>query len=125
MRQRQFRNSKLAVVTLVVATVAAVGWAQGPTTREPAGNEALGIAEFQVNETDSSLVIAGFDAQKNPVAQVEVKIGRFVMSDAFAEDRTGVALHVEGRRIDIEVGGRKLNHESEGYGSLRIPLPPM
>src|SRR5215472_15292457 len=125
MRQQQFRNSKLAVVTLVVATIAAVGWTQAPTVPEPAGNEALGIAEFQVNETDSSLVIAGLDAQKKRVAQVEVKIGRFVMSDAFAEDRTGAAIVVEGRRIDIEVGARKLNHESAGYGSLRIPLPPM
>src|SRR6516165_6780274 len=124
MRQQHFINSKLAVVTLVVATVSAVGWAQAATTQEPAGNEALGIAEFQVNETDSTLVIAGLDAQKNRVAQVELKIGRFVMSDGFAEGREGPERNVDGRRIDIECLGVKLHHESEGYSQLQLPFPP-
>src|SRR6516162_3759225 len=125
MRQQQFRNSnKLAVIASVVATVPAVGSAQAPRTREPAGNEALGIAEFQVNETDSSLVIAGLDARESRTCSVEVKIGRFVMSDGFAEGREGPERNVDGRRIDIECLGVKLHHESEGYSQLQLPFPP-
>jgi hypothetical protein len=109
---------------LVASTVAAVGWAQSPTVPEPAGNETLGIAEFQVNETDSSLVIAGLDTRENRTCSVEVKIGRFVMSDGFAEGREGPERNVDGRRIDIECLGVKLHHESEGYYQLQLPFPP-
>jgi len=50
MRQQQFRNStKLAVIALLGTTVVAVARAQAATTREPARNEAPGIAKFQIS----------------------------------------------------------------------------
>jgi hypothetical protein len=98
---------------------------QAPPLAIPGRNSALGIEEFRVSETDTSLVITGLDAQKNLVAQLEVKRGRFAMSPEYAEGRVGEATNVDGRQIDIECRGIKLHHESQGYAHLQLPLPPL
>lgn len=116
----------IAIVAFTfLSTVVLVGCTQAPPLAIPGGNKALGIEEFRVSETDTSLVIAGLDEQKNLVAQLEVKRGRFEMSPESADGRVGKATNVEGRQIDIECRGIKLHHESQGYAHLHLPLPPL
>jgi hypothetical protein len=109
------------LATVVPALI--VGCAAAPTGSE--GNPALGIAEFQSTHSATGLVIAGLDAAGDPIGRVEVKVGAFVMSDAFAEDRVGAMRDVDGRRVDIEFRGVRLHHESEGHDPLRLPFPPL
>jgi hypothetical protein len=106
----------------VGGVVVSCGYGTGEPVADTAdkGNDPLGI---QTSDDGSTLRVAGVNARQERVAQVQVKAGRFVMAEEFAEGRVGDARSVDGRQVDIDVRGIRLHHESEGYGTLSLPLP--
>src|SRR5262245_28117136 len=90
----------------------------GRTATTPTGTNQAGVVVYQVTETSTELTIVGVDGKGQQIGSIDVKSGRFVMNDGFAEGRG----EVDGRRLDIDVNGEKLHHESEGYTQLKLPL---
>lgn len=76
----------------------------------------LGLARFEIVETQTGLTIDGRAANDTTVASLELSVGTFYMD----EDDRG---EVDGRRLDIHAFGQAVTHESEGYDTLSLPLP--
>ena len=80
----------------------------------PAGSPALGISEFRVNETAARLEITGVDAQGAVIGHLELTLGTFVRED---DGRL-----VAGRKMTVKVGDKQVEHQSEGFETLALPL---
>lgn len=85
-------------------------------TSEPVVGPAaeLGIVRFDVRSTPTRLEIDGLDADGQRVGHLALEIGTFALEE---DGRT-----VYGRRMDVEVIGRAVHHESEGMVPLQLPL---
>ncbi len=88
-----------------------------------AENAALGIAKFEVNDSQTLTTVVGRDAKGQEVARLDLTHGRFELSGNFRDDYDHLA--VDGRRLHVEVGAQKLHWETEGYDpTLQMPAHP-
>jgi hypothetical protein len=100
-------------VGVVVSMAMIVGCGGGEPVSK--GAQALGIASFDVHETNVELQINGRSERGEVMGQLLVQRGRFIMAD---DDRG----EVDGRRLSVLVRGWSASHESEGYRPLTLPL---
>src|SRR4051812_29586628 len=75
---------------------------------------ALGITEYRVSETTTGISIVGLAAGVER-AEARLDIGTFRMP---VEDRV-----VFGRSLTVKVDGHEVDHVSEGFTTLNLPLP--
>jgi hypothetical protein len=95
----------------------------GTAASLPTGNAALGISSFRVTETPRSIEVAGLDESQQTIGRIYVQTGPFTIAKDYAED--GIARDVDGRKIVMEYRSTRLDHQSEGYLPLNLPLVTM
>jgi hypothetical protein len=97
--------------------------ATGPIAPLAPGNEALGIAEFRVDETADLTTIVGVDAAGYQVARLDLVHGRYVLAADTESPFAGQ--EVDGRRMTMDVLGQKTKWETIGYSpTLQMPAMP-
>lgn len=108
----------------LVSCAVTMGLAGCSTTPDSGGNEALGIARFEVQETADRSTIVGLDDADQVVAQVDLIHGRFTLTEQFRADYDTPT--VEGRKLDVKVGGKTLVYETAGFDPvLHMPAHPV
>jgi hypothetical protein len=95
---------------LAIVTVA------GCTTQasEADFNNSIGVKHLTVEESASTLAIAGYTNSGDLIARIDLRTGTFYFNEFERE--------VEGRQLRVEVRGRVATHESAGQSALRLPL---
>lgn len=84
---------------------------------DPPGNPLLGVSEYRVTETDSLLQIVGVDDDGAVVADLQLRIGHFVVPEFDFEPL--------GRQFKWSVNGTRYpDFASAGLAPLRLPRPP-
>jgi hypothetical protein len=108
----------------LVSCAVTMGLAGCSTTPDSGGNEALGIARFEVQETADRSTIVGLDDADQVVARVDLIHGRFTLTGQFRDDYDTAT--VEGRKLDVKVGGKTLTYETAGFDPvMHMPAHPL
>lgn len=91
---------------------------------QSAGNSAIGIARFEIDDTATKTSVVGFDADDNEVARLDLIHGRFALTGQFAQDYD--TPEVDGRKLDVFIRSEKrLTWETAGYApTLHMPAHP-
>src|SRR5262245_31241207 len=106
-----------------VAGVLAIVGCGGGSVSEVAGNSALGIVRFVVDESPLRTVVRGLDADNKEVGRLELVHGRFRLSGIFAEGYDDP--NVDGRKLDVSILGQEMRWQTEGFTpTLHMPSHP-
>lgn len=98
------------------ACLGAAAMAACAAESEPAGNAELGVAEFRVTATESSLTIVGVDGSGGVAARLYLRTG-VVQPPDFDAPTLGRALEVEVHGVPVEP------FLSAGLEPLQLPPP--
>jgi hypothetical protein len=102
--------------------LAVVGCSARPAV-EVAGNPALGIVKFEVEQTQFRSVVRGLSDSGEEVARLALVHGPFRLSRTFADGYDDPS--VDGRKLEVNVLGQKLWWETAGYSpTLHLPSHP-
>jgi len=86
---------------------------------------ALGIVEFQVEDSADETTVVGVDADGQEVGRLELIHGRFALTPMFQDDYPGQP-EVDGRKMDVTIfGTKRFVYETAGYGPvMNMPAHP-
>jgi len=87
------------------------------------GNAALGIADFEIDDTPTRTRVVGLDENGVVVGQLDLVHGRFALTGIFREDYE--TAEVVGRDLRVEIAGQQLIWQTAGFQpTLHMPAHP-
>jgi hypothetical protein len=87
----------------------------GCASQSSTGNADLGVASFELEDTDSRLAVTGLDADGNVVVELRLTEGQVLV-----EDFAGPTL---GRALEVEIHGKRHDQTWAGLDALVLPSP--
>src|SRR5688500_14882897 len=103
---------KRSVVAACIS-LSLVACSDEPTIRTALGNSALGVVEFTLTETGSTLDVLGGVAYSQPIASLHLRMGDVSIADE--------ELYGYGRELDVEIGDARAQHQSVGVLPVLLP----